>query len=280
MALPPSRNAVAAMEDCNAKDTLQAEPAAAGAYDCIPLAAVSAVFTLDTSTDLFVMHSIQVEFLSIPPDRQRPCPIYVVLSLPWCRLSPLTAGSWSAAGACGSTRSQSTTRAPFALPCAAAACPLSLCCCATCQRWAARRCESIMRLLFLGRCGTDASFAQGVHLPPSLVLGDGTVRGTMEGSHSAPDIRAAWELPTADASGTADLSRDSAALTCRAPAIDLSGAVHLVPPDPDAVKRAVTQREASALATPVNLPFIFDLRRIWRMHSPETAKYMSRRVRR
>ena len=48
------------MEASNAKDTLQSEPAAAGAYDRVPFASASAIFTMDTSNDIFLLHSIQV----------------------------------------------------------------------------------------------------------------------------------------------------------------------------------------------------------------------------
>ena len=50
------------MEASNAKDTLQSEPAAAGAYDRVPFASASAIFTMDTSNDIFLLHSIQVWF--------------------------------------------------------------------------------------------------------------------------------------------------------------------------------------------------------------------------
>ncbi len=48
------------MEDSNARETLREFPRAAGAYDRIPIANASAVWTLDTSTDIFLLHSIQV----------------------------------------------------------------------------------------------------------------------------------------------------------------------------------------------------------------------------
>ena len=91
-----------------------------------------------------------------------------------------------------------------------------------------------------------------MHLPPSLVLGEGNVQGTMQGSHMAPDISSRWDLPAASASGTADFSRDLTKVTCKAPAIDISGALHVVPPDFDAVKKATTQAEISALAAMVS----------------------------
>lgn len=48
------------MEDSNAKEALQAEPQAAGAYDRVPFANASAIFTMDTSNDIFLVHSLQV----------------------------------------------------------------------------------------------------------------------------------------------------------------------------------------------------------------------------
>lgn len=92
---------------------------------------------------------------------------------------------------------------------------------------------------------------QGMHLPPSLVLGAGSVQGSMRGSHVAPEIAAKWELPEASAAGTADFSPTTTAVTCAAPAIDVSGALHVTPADSEAVKRATTQAEMSALAAPV-----------------------------
>ena len=91
-----------------------------------------------------------------------------------------------------------------------------------------------------------------MHVPPSVVLGKGNVQGTMQGSHVEPNINATWELPDAQAKGTADLSPKTTAVTCKAPAVDVSGALHVVPPDFEAVKKAMTQAEVSALAVPVS----------------------------
>lgn len=57
--MPSTTDAVEGMEDSNAKEALQAEPEAAGAYDKIPFASASAIFTMDTSNDIFLVHSIQ-----------------------------------------------------------------------------------------------------------------------------------------------------------------------------------------------------------------------------
>lgn len=64
MATPPTPEDVAGMEDSNAKATLLDFPGAAGAYDLVPMASASAVFTLDTSTDIFLLHSLQVTSFS------------------------------------------------------------------------------------------------------------------------------------------------------------------------------------------------------------------------
>ena len=61
--MPPKAEDVAAMEESNARETLQEFPAAAGAYDRMPFASAAAVWTLDTSTDIFLLHSFQVAVL-------------------------------------------------------------------------------------------------------------------------------------------------------------------------------------------------------------------------
>ena len=60
------------MEDSAAKETLLAEPEAAGAYDRVPFASASAVFTMDTSNDIFLLHSIQVRLGLTGPLRLTP----------------------------------------------------------------------------------------------------------------------------------------------------------------------------------------------------------------
>lgn len=94
---------------------------------------------------------------------------------------------------------------------------------------------------------------QGMQVPPSVILGKGSVQGTMQGSHAEPTISTKWELPGAQASGTAVFSPKTTAVTCKAPAVDVSGALHVIPPDFEAVKKAMTQAEVSALAVPVSL---------------------------
>ncbi len=65
MAMPPKAEDVAVMEESNAKETLQEFPRAAGAYDRMPFASAAAVWTLDTSTDIFLLHSFQVRCASL-----------------------------------------------------------------------------------------------------------------------------------------------------------------------------------------------------------------------
>lgn len=60
VATAPSESMLESSEDCAAKATLMATSGSAGAYDKVPLAAASCLFTMDTSTDIFLMHSFQV----------------------------------------------------------------------------------------------------------------------------------------------------------------------------------------------------------------------------
>ena len=93
--------------------------------------------------------------------------------------------------------------------------------------------------------------SQGARLPPSLVLGEGNVKASMEGSALAPDVSTQWEAPRAEASGTATFTRDATHFACRAPALDVSGVLHMRPPPFEMVKAVTSQREATALAAPV-----------------------------
>ena len=51
-----------------------------------------------------------------------------------------------------------------------------------------------------------------------------------------------------------DESKSPFQVTCKAPAIDVSAALHVVPPSFEAIKKAVTQAEITALAQPVHAP--------------------------
>ena len=60
MTCKPTPEMLAGMEPSNARSTLVAEPGALAAYDQVPCKAASAVFTMDTSTDIFMLHTLQV----------------------------------------------------------------------------------------------------------------------------------------------------------------------------------------------------------------------------
>lgn len=66
-----------------------------------------------------------------------------------------------------------------------------------------------------------------------------------------PTIDVALQLPEASAACTAQLSRGSARLSLASPSADAAGTLHLAPPSFEAVKAALTQRAATALAQPV-----------------------------
>ena len=89
-------------------------------------------------------------------------------------------------------------------------------------------------------------------LPPSLILGRGTVKGSLKGSLMAPDLKTAWTLPEANATGGLEVSRETTRVTCKAPALDVSAALHVVPSDIEEMKKAITQAQVTALAAPVS----------------------------
>ena len=60
VATAPSAEMLQVTEDCAAKTTLQGSEGSVGAYDKVPLASASCLFSMDTSTDIFIMHSFQV----------------------------------------------------------------------------------------------------------------------------------------------------------------------------------------------------------------------------
>ena len=51
---------LAAMEPSAAQQALATELRALAAYDRVPCAAASAVFTMDTATEIFLLHTLQV----------------------------------------------------------------------------------------------------------------------------------------------------------------------------------------------------------------------------
>ena len=69
----PDKEMLAGMEASQAKDTLLAESQAAGAYDRLPLSSASCVFSMDTSTDVLLLHSLQVPMRSLLRQRLWSC---------------------------------------------------------------------------------------------------------------------------------------------------------------------------------------------------------------
>lgn len=63
MATEPTAGMMQAAEECAAKTALQGTDGAVGAYDKLPMASASCLFTMDTSTDIFILHSFQVQSL-------------------------------------------------------------------------------------------------------------------------------------------------------------------------------------------------------------------------
>lgn len=63
----------------------------------------------------------------------------------------------------------------------------------------------------------------------------------MQGTGMAPEIKALWQVPAAQATGSALLNIDSTKITCKAPSLDLSAVMHVRPPPMDALKNARTQ---------------------------------------
>ena len=64
--------------------------------------------------------------------------------------------------------------------------------------------------------------AQGTELPASMTLGPASLEASMQGTGMAPEIKALWQVPAAQATGSALLNIDSTKITCNAP---LSGPV-------------------------------------------------------
>ena len=66
VATAPSKSMLELSEDCDAKSTLVGTQGCVGAYDKMPLASASCLFTMDTSSDIFIMHSFQVLMIQKP----------------------------------------------------------------------------------------------------------------------------------------------------------------------------------------------------------------------
>lgn len=56
---------LASTEECAAKATLAATSGSVAAYDKVPLAAASCLFTMDTSSNILLLHSFQVQMLAL-----------------------------------------------------------------------------------------------------------------------------------------------------------------------------------------------------------------------
>ena len=80
-----------------------------------------------------------------------------------------------------------------------------------------------------------------------MELGRGKAHGTMQGSHLAPVIDGSWTLPDAQAEGSLTLERETIRMSARAPALDMSGVLHVRPAAHEAMKRVVTQAEMAEL---------------------------------
>lgn len=59
-AVRPTAEMMATAEASPALNILQAEPSAVGAYDCLPMASTAAVYTFDTASEVFMLHSAKV----------------------------------------------------------------------------------------------------------------------------------------------------------------------------------------------------------------------------
>ena len=60
MAVRPSAEMRAGAEGSAAQEALAAEPEAVGAYDRVPVRSAAAVFTMDTASEVFMLHSAKV----------------------------------------------------------------------------------------------------------------------------------------------------------------------------------------------------------------------------
>ena len=80
-----------------------------------------------------------------------------------------------------------------------------------------------------------------------MELGRGKVHGTMQGSHLAPVIDGSWNLPDAQAEGSLTLEQETIRMSAHAPALDMSGVLHVRPAAHEDMKRVVTQAEMAEL---------------------------------
>ncbi|KAL0047976.1 hypothetical protein WJX82_004829 [Trebouxia sp. C0006] len=199
VAAAPSKSMLDLSEDCNAKSTLVQTQGCVGAYDKMPLASASCLFTMDTSSDIFIMHSFQAE------------PVGGGKMLGSGRM-------WVAQAALDNPNAVKMSMRGQGLPT-----------------------EALLKRYL----------PSGTVLPKALTLGPGEVQASMEGSHTNPTIQATWQVPVAQASGQVKLDKDSMHLSAKAPALDVSGILHMRPPPPEKTRAAVTQAEMTAVSVPV-----------------------------
>ncbi|KAL4547159.1 hypothetical protein Ndes2526B_g07937 [Nannochloris sp. 'desiccata'] len=91
---------------------------------------------------------------------------------------------------------------------------------------------------------------EGSQMPPGIIVGPGSVTATMSGAHLAPVINVGFSLPEGSVSGSVQFTREATSISVASPNLDGSGTVFIRPPSYDAIKAAVTQQEATALAKP------------------------------
>ena len=91
---------------------------------------------------------------------------------------------------------------------------------------------------------------EGAQLPPGILVGTGSVTAKMSGAHLAPVIDVGFSLPEGSVNGSLQFMRDSTSISVTSPSLDGAGTVFMRPPSYDAIKAAVTQQQATALAKP------------------------------
>ena len=92
---------------------------------------------------------------------------------------------------------------------------------------------------------------EGAQVPPGVIpSGPASVTATMRGAHLAPVIDVALSMPESSVSGTVRFTRDATSLSIVSPNLEGSGTIFLNPPSYEAIKAAVTQEQATALAKP------------------------------
>lgn len=91
----------------------------------------------------------------------------------------------------------------------------------------------------------------GMRVPPGMLAGCASFTASMKGSHMEPTLEVAVALPETETTCSATLRRDSVRLTA-ASSKQGEGActLHMSPPSFEAVKAAITQSQAQALAKP------------------------------